>query len=308
MHGILVVDKPVGPTSHDVVSRVRRALRERRIGHTGTLDPAASGVLPLAIGRATRLVRFLSAGPKTYDADIVLGVSTDTFDADGSVTATSNPDALPTRAEIERALDRFRGTFRQQPPEYSAKRIAGERSYRLARLARRTVEQGPRAPGVPSPVLRPVDVSVFTLELLDVTGGRVALRVECSPGFYVRSLAHDLGQVLGVGGHLATLRRTRTSEFTLAAALPLDAIEADPERAARAILPLSAVLQTLAAARLTLDGVRRARHGRDLRPDDMFALPQRSAPWVRLLDPAGDLIGLAQLTASGALHPSVVLM
>src|SRR5436190_2245373 len=145
MDGVLVIDKPVGPTSHDVVARVRRAIRERRIGHTGTLDPAASGVLPLVIGRATRLARFLSAGEKRYDACIRLGLVTDTGDATGSPVGAPHAGALPSREAIESALDAFRGTFLQQPPVYSAKMIGGHRSYKLARAVARGTRHA--APG-----------------------------------------------------------------------------------------------------------------------------------------------------------------
>src|SRR5688572_13593351 len=133
MDGLLIIDKPSGPTSHDVVARVRRALGERRIGHTGTLDPAATGVLPLVLGRATRLARFLSASDKSYEAVVRLGVGTDTQDAAGAPSGPSYRGALPSREAIDRALDAFRGTFVQQPPAYSAKKIAGHRSYKIAR-------------------------------------------------------------------------------------------------------------------------------------------------------------------------------
>ena len=139
MDGVLVIDKPVGPTSHDVVARVRRALGERRIGHTGTLDPAASGVLPLVVGRATRLAQFLSARDKSYDAIIRLGSSTDTGDAQGHAVGVPHADALPSREAIEEALETFRGTYLQQPPAYSAKRIDGTRSYKLARARARSM-------------------------------------------------------------------------------------------------------------------------------------------------------------------------
>src|SRR5438132_2714272 len=161
MDGVLVIDKPTGPTSHDVVARVRRAIRERRIGHTGTLDPAASGVLPLVIGRATRLARFLSAGEKRYEACIRLGIVTDTGDATGSPIGAVYSGALPSRDAIESALGAFRGTFLQQPPVYSAKMIGGHRSYDLARAAARSSQHvAPStqhlAPGVshPAPGIR----------------------------------------------------------------------------------------------------------------------------------------------------------
>src|SRR5204862_1790885 len=136
MDGLLIVDKPAGPTSHDVVARIRRVLGERRIGHTGTLDPAATGVLPLVLGRATRLARFLSSGDKIYEADIRLGVATDTYDADGASVGSAHTGPWPSADEISRAIERFRGQFLQQPPAFSAKKIAGRRSYRLARASK----------------------------------------------------------------------------------------------------------------------------------------------------------------------------
>src|SRR6185369_7059433 len=184
MDGLLVIDKPVGPTSHDVVSRMRRVLGERRIGHTGTLDPAASGVLPLVLGRATRLARFLSAGDKRYEAVIRFGVATDTYDAEGTPVGALRKGATPPRHAIETALCDFRGTFLQQPPAYSAKKIAGRRSYDIARAGYADDE----SPAFPAPVT----VTVRRLEITQIEDDDVTLDIECSAGFYVRSLAHDL--------------------------------------------------------------------------------------------------------------------
>ena len=236
MDGLLVVDKPAGPTSHEVVARVRRALGERRIGHTGTLDPAATGVLALVLGRATRLARFLSASDKSYDAVIRLGVATDTNDAQGTPAAPPHQGPLPSRDVIDRALDEFRGTFLQQPPAYSAKKIDGRRSYRLAREDRHTTparlpRRGPRHS--PRRFPDPVTVTTHQIELVSVNRDMVTLRVACSAGFYVRALAHDLGARLRVGAHLLNLRRTRAGDVTLDQALELDAIERDPAGAVR---------------------------------------------------------------------------
>ena len=168
MDGLLVIDKPVGPTSHDVVARVRRILGEQRVGHTGTLDPGASGVLPLVVGRATRLARFLSAAGKSYDAAIQLGVATDTGDSAGTPVGRVFQGPFPERESIDRALDAFRGTFLQQPPAYSAKKIGGKRSHRLARAASRALAALPASPAAP-PALAvlpaPVSVTVYALEL-----------------------------------------------------------------------------------------------------------------------------------------------
>src|SRR5437667_4675740 len=198
MDGLLIIDKPKGPTSHDVVARVRRAIGERRVGHTGTLDPAASGVLPLVIGRATRLARFLSAGDKCYEAVIRLGFSTDTGDATGTPLSTAPRGPMPSRADIDSALDAFRGTFMQQPPAYSAKKVDGTRSYRLARRSKRQSPRVSARPALPAAV----QVATRATDIVSVEDGTLTLRVSCSAGFYVRSLAHDLGERLGTGGHL----------------------------------------------------------------------------------------------------------
>ncbi|MEP7308660.1 MAG: tRNA pseudouridine(55) synthase TruB [Acidobacteriota bacterium] len=337
MDGVLVIDKPTGPTSHDIVARARRALGEPRVGHTGTLDPAASGVLALVLGRATRLARFLTAGDKSYEAVIHLGTSTDTADAQGAPVGTRYDGPWPTRLEIEAGLGPFRGRFLQQPPLYSAKKIDGTRSYRLARAeARRRTHASPdvsaRAPGVESvaldtatePPLRrpvPVEVTAHGLEILSLEAERLVLRVECSAGFYVRSLAHDLGERLGTGAHLSGLRRTRSGDYGLTEAIPIDVVERDLAAAVASVVPLASMLPRLSAVVLTPDGITRARHGRELGPAE-FAFPLRGAShelespapsesddWVRLLASEGQLVGLGRrVSSSGLLHPSVVLI
>jgi tRNA pseudouridine55 synthase len=313
MDGVLVIDKPVGPTSHDVVARVRRALGERRVGHTGTLDPAASGVLPLVMGRATRLARFLSAGDKSYEAIIRLGFSTDTGDATGTPLTAAPLAAMPTLGEIDSALDAFRGVFMQQPPAYSAKKVGGTRSYRLARRSKREGSILSTSPALPAAV----QVTVHAADVIGVADDTLALRVRCSAGFYVRALAHDLGERLGTGGHLAGLRRTSSADFTLLDAIPLDLVERDGEAARVAIVPLAATLPALASVRLTAEGAQRASHGRDLRAEDVRWNPVApgTAPatneeqWVRLLDDRGELVGIARASeATTVLHPFVVLV
>ena len=305
MDGLLIVDKPAGPTSHEVVARVRRALGERRIGHTGTLDPAATGVLPLVLGRATRLARFLSAGDKAYEAVVRLGVATDTNDAEGRAAGPSYLGPLPSRDAIDRALDAFRGTFLQQPPAYSAKKIDGQRSYRLARVASRQLSYT-GAGALPAPV----SVTTQAIDLIAFDGNRVTLRIDCSAGFYVRALAHDLGEQLGTGAHLFSLRRTRSGDVTLDQALALDAIERDPASGIRAVVPLTRMLQGHSSVSLTSEGVRHALHGRDVGPDDTEKGVRPPYPFfVRLIDSAGELVGIASpVEASGLLHPAVVLM
>ena len=307
MDGLLIVDKPIGPTSHDVVARVRRALGERRIGHTGTLDPMASGVLPLVLGRATRLARFLSGTEKSYLAVVRLGIETDSHDADGQPVGDPYSGPMPDASAIERAVAAFRGTFLQQPPIFSAKKIEGVRSHRLARKARAT----PSTTLGPGPVAaRPVSVTVSDLQVLGIEGPGVELALTCSAGFYVRALAHELGQRLGTGAHLAALRRTRAGELRLEDAIALDAIVGDTGAAARAIVPMGQMLTTLPAAALSDEGVRRARHGRSLGPQDFCApLPLAAPGFTRLLDPSGDLVGVAEaIGGAAALHPVVILV
>lgn len=299
MDGLLIVDKPSGPTSHDVVSRARRALAERRIGHTGTLDPSATGVLPLVLGRATRLARFLSASDKCYEAVVRLGIATDTYDAQGTPTGPPYQGPMPSADAIERALASFRGTFEQRPPAYSAKKIAGRRSYDLAR-------SGHTESAVPASV----SVTVHRLDLVAVDGDRVTLCLTCSAGFYVRALAHELGDRLGTRAHLLELRRTRLGDLTLADAVGLDVIERDPERAVRAIVPPSRMLPGLSSVTLTEEGARRAAHGRDLAPVDLTnAWTATGDAWLRLMDPAGELVAIGRRSSTpGLLHPSIVLV
>jgi tRNA pseudouridine55 synthase len=314
MDGLLVIDKPVGPTSHDVVARVRRILDEQRVGHTGTLDPGASGVLPLVVGRATRLARFLSAAGKSYDAAIQLGVATDTGDSAGTPVGPAFTGPFPERESIDRALDAFRGTFLQQPPAYSAKKIGGKRSHRLARAASRALLAPPAHPASPAVLPAPVSVTVYALELGGVDGGRLTLRVDCSAGFYVRGLAHDLGERLGVGGHLAALNRVRSGDLTLGDAKALAALELDPQAAVAAVIPLAQMLPALTALTLTPDGARRAGHGLDLGPADftggfVACAAPGGARVFRLLDAAGHLVAVAEpIEGSELLHPAVVLM
>ncbi len=319
MDGLLLVDKPSGPTSHDVVARVRRALREKRIGHTGTLDPMASGVLALVVGRATRLARFIG-GDKAYDATIRLGLNTDSGDALGVPVGAPYAGPWPDRATIEAALDRFRGTFLQQPPAFSAKKIAGRRSYALARKARANAaaavdtETPPDTDAV-APLPDPVEVTAYVIELLEVADDRVQLSVRCSAGFYIRSLAVDLGTAVGTGAHLTALRRTEAAGVGLDRAVPLDQLEAGA--GATALVPLDEMLTELPAVTLTEGGVAHVRFGKNLGPGDasagfaagVTAATAVSARVVRLLGPSGQLVAMATASdAPGLLHPAVVLL
>jgi tRNA pseudouridine55 synthase len=310
LDGVLAVDKPPGPTSHDVVARIRRLTGCRRVGHTGTLDPMASGVLALVLGRATRLAQFLSRSDKSYDATIRLGVETDTYDAMGRETArwsqiaAPGEPAWPTRDALEGALRAFHGEYRQTPPPFSAKKLGGVPAYTLARRVR--------------PVsLAPVTVEVTSLELIEAAGDVVRLRLVCSAGFYVRGLAHDLGRALGCGAHLVSLRRTRAGEFGLDRAASLDRLEVDPGEAAIWLVPVERLLADWPSAHLTGHGAARARHGNPVGPGDVDVVEDLSpAPAgvprrVRLFDPAGRLVAIATASDEGAgwpLRPTVVLV
>ena len=312
MDGVLVIDKPEGPTSHDIVALVRRVLRIKRVGHTGTLDPMATGVLPLVIGRATRLTQFLSKDSKTYNASIRLGFSTDTYDALGTPVGSNGDPSLDLSHElgnqvIESALNSFRGTFDQCPPPFSAKKIGGVRAYTIARRG------GPV-------VTVPVQVTVSQLRLLKAENSRLQVEITCSSGFYVRSLAHDIGQMLGCGAHLQALRRTRSGEFDLTHAIPLEsAVQGSGEAKNMVnpappivdrILPLSRLLRTLPSAILTSRGRRCASNGQPINQDGLTHIDEvigMATSRVRLFDETGQLVAIAE-KKEGALHPRVVLV
>lgn len=293
MDGVLVVDKPVGVTSHDVVATARRALQERRIGHTGTLDPMATGVLPLAIGRATRLVRFLSSSTKTYEAGIRFGLVTDSYDITGQPVRQT--ETRPTEAAVRRAVLACVGEQMQTPPAFSAKKIDGQRAYALAR------QDKPVA-------LRAVPVRIEAADLLDWSPDRAVVRLTVSAGFYVRSFAYDLGEQLGTGACLDALRRTRSGSFDLSLAVTLEQVRGGhgPE----ALVGLDALLPDWDTAVVGPEGRGRLGHGQTLLPGHLLSrAPGQSAPWVRVVDEAGHLLGLATDQAGdGALHPDIVLI
>jgi tRNA pseudouridine55 synthase len=293
--GVLVVDKPAGLTSHDVVAAARRALRERRIGHTGTLDPMATGVLPLACGRATRLVRFLTASDKDYDATVVFGRTTDTCDTTG--TETSRSDLRPDAAAVERAVASLTGSYLQLPPAYSAKKVGGQRAHALARRGE-AVE------------LTPVPVTVSRAMVLGFDGESARIALTCSPGFYVRSFAVSLGELVGTGACLGSLRRTRSGEFTVAEAMPLAQVIGAAADAVGGLLPVDRLLPHFPVVRLSDEERVRVRHGQDV---SAAIQPSGGAGdnggWVRLIDGEGHLLALAVPgPRPGSLHPAVVLI
>ena len=324
--GLLVVDKPPGPTSHEVVARVRRALGERRVGHTGTLDPAASGVLVLVIGRATRLARFLASHDKAYVARVRLGVATDTGDAEGTPLGATYQGPWPDLATIDKALEAFRGTFAQQPPAYSAKKVDGRRAYKTARSR--------RADDVPVRLPQPCVVTLRECAVGRTAGNEIELQLTCSSGFYVRSLAYDLGVKLGTGAHLVALRRTRSGPYRLEDAHALERIEqlpGQPDAAHGIVLPMDEMLSEFPAVVLSAEGVGLAARGRAIDTTDraavtspvfpaspamaaLRALPVQHAGAletvaVRLLGPDGGLVAIGAPTSRASfLHPFVVLI
>jgi tRNA pseudouridine55 synthase len=310
-----------------VVTLARRALGVSRIGHTGTLDPMATGVLPLVIGRATRLAQFLTANDKTYEATIAFGRTTDTYDNRGKAVTTC--DRRPSRADLDAAIAKFRGTFDQTPPAFSAKTIDGERSYVLARKAARSAdarsaEAADARSASGNTATRPtaVAVTVKRLEIQSFDGDTARLEMQATAGFYVRSLAHDLGEALECGAVLTALRRTRSGEFGLDRAVPLaDVLQSPRESLAARLVPFRELLPELPSVTLrSAAQLERLKNGVEMGPGDLvtpFPFDTQSPPAppeaaqkiiVRLIGPEGDLVGLAKPSKTpGFLHGWVVL-
>jgi tRNA pseudouridine55 synthase len=287
LEGILVIDKPSGPTSSDVVLKVKRLLHADRVGHTGTLDPLATGVLPLCLGRATRLSQFFTEADKSYRAEVRLGVRTDTGDSLGKVMQ-ERPVPVLAEARVEAALATLRGEQLQTPPMYSAVKVRGERLYEAARRG----EEIARA-------ARPIRVDRFELILL--TPGKLTLEVDCSKGTYVRTLVEDVGEKLGCGAHLTALRRLRSGRFGLDDALSLEALERalPPEREALArakLFSMERAVETL--PRLTLDAAASegVRHGRAPKAGE------GASGLLALFDEAGRLLAVARANGKGGLE------
>lgn len=293
MDGVFVVNKPAGWTSHDVVNRMRRLARDRRVGHLGTLDPLATGVLPLVVGRATRLSQFYLKNDKTYDAVVRFGWSTDTYDRDGAPTSEPKEVEL-SKERLEEALERFQGTFTQVPPPVSAKKIGGVPAYRLARK-KKPVE------------LAPVTVTVRSLELREWSKERARLVITCGAGTYLRSIAHDLGQMLGCGAFLEELVRTRSGEFTLEQAKTLDELAALGEagRLEEALIPMRELLKEFPAERVDAVTAEFIRQGRDFRTSPFSR--RGFARYVRAISPEGDLIAIGEARQPNLYHPMLVL-
>lgn len=300
--GVLVMDKPAGLTSHDVVARVRKIIGTRQVGHFGTLDPFATGVLPVSVGKATRFAQFYLKSRKAYEGQIRFGFSTDTYDATGRPTSEAISASIQEDV-LEKLFREFTGRLMQAPPPYSAKRVGGVRAYELARQQK--------------PVnLKPVEVEIYALELLGVEGDQVRFAVECSGGTYVRSLAHDLGRKLGSGGHLAGLRRTAVAEFTDSRAVTLERLQGAVQEGKLEswLVRLEALLPD--CPELMVRGREEAavRHGRT------FQLAQAQRPGrgtaagyspaialLKILNPDRRLIAVARHVSGSVYHPNLVL-
>jgi len=280
--GVLLVDKPGGPTSHDVVAVARRALGVKRIGHAGTLDPMATGLLVLMIGRATRLATLLSGMDKSYSGSLRLGVATDTYDRDG---APHGPPRLilVDEAAVAAAFERFQGTVTQVPPVFSAKKVRGTPMYRLARRHKPV-----------SPV--PTTVTFRSLRFLGLSGPDVAFEAQVSAGTYLRSFAHDLGQILGCGAHLYTLRRVAAGPFLVDGALTPDELTALGPAASSRVTPMEEIPLGLPTVVLTAAGTHAIRHGRPCGLNDVAAPGPPLPPGrCRLKGPEGSLIGIGEI-------------
>ena len=286
MTGVLIVDKPAGVTSHDVVNQVRRLAGIRRVGHAGTLDPMATGVLVLLLGQATRLSRFATAHTKRYVGVVRFGETTTTYDAEGEIV-DRRPVEVDLRA-IEAALDAFRGSIKQVPPMYSAIRVGGQRLYKLAREGEEVEREA-----------RPVEI--YELEIVAWQSPDLTLDVRCSSGTYVRSLAHDLGQSLGCGGHLSALRRTESGHFTLAQSHTPDELQALKNAGAftSTLLPPQAALGSMPAAALSPAQERAVRYGQQI---DLA----HDADLVQGWDEEGRLVSVLCKLADGCYRPTIV--
>ncbi|MBD3307042.1 tRNA pseudouridine(55) synthase TruB [candidate division KSB3 bacterium] len=288
MNGILLIDKPAGMTSHDVVAAVRKLGRIKKVGHAGTLDPFATGLLMLCLGKATKISQYLVGHDKTYVGVMKLGETTDTQDRTGEVIARQ-PTAAVSPEALTHALKQFEGPQSQLPPMFSAKKVGGRRLYDLARTGK-TVEREPQA------------VTIYALDLLDVDWPFVRFRVACSKGTYIRTLAHDIGQVLGCGAHLTALQRTAIGPFALSDAMSLDqfarAVEQGEEE--QCLIPLDTALACFPAISLPDQAATRLAHGtRVLLPAQVVEQVQQgeeTAQMMRVYRASGTFIALASMT------------
>ncbi|MGH9499040.1 MAG: tRNA pseudouridine(55) synthase TruB [Terriglobales bacterium] len=291
MNGVLIIDKPAGLTSHDVVNRVRRILRERSVGHLGTLDPSATGVLPLVIGRLTRLAQFYTGSEKAYEGVIRFGFATETYDADGEAVGVPQ-SAAPVLDAVRQLAAGFCGFVEQMPPPFSAKKIQGVPAYKLARKRQEVV-------------LKAVQVEIKEFEILAVEGDCASFRARVASGTYLRSVAHDMGQRMGCGAHLQSLRRTAVAEFELADAHTLEKLQAaaiDDSLEDLFIHPRK-VLPRLPSVTANEDMAAHIRGGRTVN------LPEFSkAQQVKVFSGQRELIAIATRVAGTLFHPRIVLV
>ena len=291
MNGVVIIDKPPGLTSHDVVNRVRRILGQRAVGHLGTLDPAATGVLPMVLGNLTRLAQFYVHSEKSYEGVIRFGFATDTHDADGEPT-TPPQDVHINCDEVRALAAQFQGIIEQMPPPFSAKKIAGVPAYKLARKKQEVA-------------LKPVQVEINEFEILDTTADQATFRACVASGTYMRSVAHEMGQKLGCGAHLASLRRTAVAEFTIADAHTLEALESAMQQGIVESLfvhPRKLVPQ-LPSVTANEESAALIRSGRAVNLPEMSRAPQ-----IKVFYGQRDLIAIATRIAGTLFHPRIVFM
>lgn len=291
LNAVLIIDKPPGLTSHDVVARVRRIFKQRAVGHLGTLDPLATGVLPLVLGNMTRLAQFYLKSEKSYEGVIRFGFATDTYDADGDPVGEPTEPEL-TLEQLRNLASGFRGVIEQTPPPFSAKKIQGVPAYKLARKKKE----------VP---LEPVKVEIKQFELIELDGARAHFQARVASGTYVRSIAHELGQMAGCGAHLEKLRRTAVAEFTLSDAHRLQELEQiSPDQAVpeeRFVHPRK-LLPSLPSVTATDEVAGRIRHGQSVNLPDVSRSTQ-----VKVFQGQRDLIAIATRVAGTLFHPKIVL-
>lgn len=288
--GLIIVDKPVGPTSHKIVSLVRKGTGVRKVGHAGTLDPRASGVLVLCLGPATRLSEFLSTSSKRYEAVISFGASTQTYDAEGPVVRRS--ESIPSLGDIQAVLPEFRGEIEQVPPPYSAIKVKGEKAYKLARSGK-VVSLDPRR------------VTIHHLEVLKYQPPELVLDIECTAGTYIRSLAHDLGERISSGAHLANLRRTKAGPFSLEDAVPLPKLEVGflTEKWERYLRPAADALPDLPIVEVGEKNLKLIRNGHRIQAS------MGSNGMARAIGPDGDLVAILEAVEGGQeWHPRKVFL
>ena len=293
MNGVIVVDKPQDWTSHDVVGKMRRIAGTRKVGHLGTLDPAATGVLPLLLNRATRLAQFFTKNDKLYEGVIRFGWSTDSYDADGEATSPQTEPVID-KARLDEVFNAFRGTILQTPPPVSAKKIGGRTAHEMTR---KNIAFE----------LQPVEVTVYALDLLWVDGARAGIRMRCGSGTYVRSIAHDAGQAMGCGAHLCELRRLESGPFTIAQARTLEDLAqlASEDRLAEALIPAIQLLPEFPNEIIDQIVEGQIRQGRDFRVSPFKV--RDDARYVKAVSRSGELVAIGEAVLPNLYHPVLVL-